>query len=62
MYMKNCASNKLGNFEINEGFSWPVTSYNFSRWDEFSIKDQIDLIHNSGYNGIILKSASKEDF
>ncbi len=41
---------------------WPITSYNFGGLQELGPKAQIDLLHSTGYDGIILKSATKEDF
>lgn len=41
---------------------WLISSYNFGEMGKMSIPNQITLLRDSGYHGIILKSETKKDF
>ncbi len=58
----SCAPSKIESAKIEEESSWPLTSYNFGRLEELTISGQIELLSNSGYDGIILKSATEKDY
>lgn len=61
-HLISSALGKDGGVPINTGHLWPVTSYNFGGLEKLPAKDQVKLLHRYGYNGIILKCATIEDF
>lgn len=46
--------------EIDKHF--PIASYNYGGLEKKTPKEQIQILSNYGYDGIVLKSESKEDF
>jgi sugar phosphate isomerase/epimerase len=48
--------------ENGKDASWPVVSYNFGGLEKLRPKEQINLLHRSGYDGIILRCATEENF
>ena len=61
-HLISCALGKDGGAPNISGHLWPVTSYNFGGLEKLPPKDQVNLLHRFGYDGIILKCATKEDF
>ncbi len=41
---------------------WPLSSYNFGGMQEMTVKEQIRLLHASGYQGLILRMATPQNF
>jgi len=41
---------------------WPVSSYNFGGLQGLCVEDQISILRNAGYQGVILRNSSESDF
>jgi len=41
---------------------WPISSYNFGGMEDLSVVEQVSLLRNSAYDGIILRIAKEQDF
>jgi sugar phosphate isomerase/epimerase len=61
-HLISSALGKDGSATVNTSHPWPVTSYNFGGLEKLSPQDQIDLLHRSGYDGIILRCATEKNF
>jgi len=53
--------NENGNHE-DEKISWPVSSYNFGGLEDLSAVEQISLLRNAGYQGIIVRTTKDQNF
>jgi sugar phosphate isomerase/epimerase len=58
----SCSTTKNTDKKSNATTKWPIASYNYGGLEKKSPKEQIQLLENSGYKGIVLKSEKIEDF
>jgi sugar phosphate isomerase/epimerase len=57
-----CSPTKNSDKLSNTNKNWPIASYNYGGLEKKTPLEQIQLLENSGYNGIVIKSEKIEDF
>ena len=58
----SCSTTKQANKHLNTFATWPVGSYNYGGLNNKSPGEQIQLLDSFGYDRIVLKSETVEDF
>ncbi|QBN17895.1 sugar phosphate isomerase/epimerase family protein [Flavobacterium nackdongense] len=57
-----CSPTKNSDQRSDTTKNWPVASYNYGGLEKKTPQEQLQLLENSGYDGIVLKSEKIEDF
>jgi sugar phosphate isomerase/epimerase len=58
----SCSTIEKGNKKSSSNAIWPIASYNYGGLDKKSPKEQIQLLSSFGYDKIVLKSETMDDF
>ncbi len=58
----SCSPTKNTDKQSYTNIKWPIASYNYGGLEKKTPKEQMQLLENSGYDGIVLKSEKTEDF
>ena len=60
--LSSCSSTKSIDKQMHSKLNWPIASYNYGGLEKKSPKEQMQLLENFGYDGIVVKSEKIEDF
>lgn len=58
----SCSTAKFANKNLQSNTTWPIASYNYGGLNKKSPKEQIQILDSFGYDRIVLKSETIEDF